>query len=103
MKNTVTCIAAAVAFTAFSSAPARAEAISLFEQERPVSNEMLNAIRGGTALFATMTRGRLTTMADAQARSDFRFLGASGQYQMDIWWGTEGSELIATTVRAQTR
>ena len=63
---------------------------------------MLGNTRGGTAMFALLSVGRLRLIADANTRSDLRFFGASGQYQMDIWWGTVGSELIAQTVRGAT-
>lgn len=102
MKIFVPWAAFSAVFAALAATPASAEAVSLFAQGRPVSNESLDRIRGGTAPFATMSRNQLATMTDANARSDFRFVGASGQYQMDIWWSTVGLEIIAQTARAAT-
>ncbi|RYF12366.1 MAG: hypothetical protein EOO77_17545 [Oxalobacteraceae bacterium] len=100
MKNTLILIAGSIAFGAAAASQVRAEASpNVFTHERPVSEELLDATRGGTSLFASLSIGRLRSMTEANARSDLRFLGASGQYQMDIWWGTVGSELIAQSVR----
>lgn len=100
MKNVLIFIAGSIASASIVTSPVRAEVTpDVFTHERPVSDELLGATRGGSALFASLSVGRVTSMADANARSDLRFLGSSGQYQMDIWWGTVGSELIAQTVR----
>ena len=101
MKNAVRWIAGSIALAVVNPTPAYAEAVEgVFARERPVTDDVLSTARGGTALFATLSQGRVAMMADTNARGDFRFYGASAQYQMDIWWGTVGSELIAETVRA---
>ncbi|WP_445192277.1 hypothetical protein ACT009_17240 [Sphingomonas sp. Tas61C01] len=94
--------ALAAALAALVPTAASAEPTGLFGQERPVSGEILAGVRGGSAMLATMSIGRLTTMTEAYARSDSHVYGATGQYQMDIWWSTTGSEIIAENVRAAT-
>ncbi len=94
--------ALAAALAALAPTAASAEPTGLFGQERPVSGEILAGVRGGSAMLATMSIGRLTTMTEAYARSDSHVYGATGQYQMDIWWSTTGSEIIAENVRAAT-
>ena len=102
MRSVFILVAGSTAFGAISASPVRAEVSPVFTHERPVSEELLGATRGGSALFTFLSVGQVTLMTDTNARSDLRFFGASGQYQMDIWWSTTGSELIAQSVRGAT-
>lgn len=65
----------------------------------PVTDRMLDDVRGTAASYTLLTRGNLNRIADAQSRSDFRVQGSIPVLQMDNWWGSVGSELIANAVR----
>ena len=69
----------------------------------PMSDAMLADERGGQSPFARLTRGGALRLADDQARADLRQTGGVARIQMDVWWGTIGSELIAESVRAAGR
>ena len=71
--------------------------------ERSVSDDVLSRVRGSGSPFALLTERQVTAFSEQQSQFDARVFGTIGRVQMDIWWGTKGSELIATTVRAQTR
>lgn len=64
-----------------------------------VSDDVLASARGGASPYGVLTRNALATLDDAHSRADFRLLGSVGNLQMDVWWGTIGSELIANAVR----
>lgn len=67
----------------------------------PVSEQTLGAITGTGAPYTPLSRSNLTALADNQSRNDFRFIGSTGGLQMEVWWGSIGSELIANAVRGQ--
>ena len=69
----------------------------------PMSDAALAAERGGESPFARLTRAGAVRLADDQARADLRQTGGVGRIEMDVWWGTIGSELIAESVRAGER
>ena len=64
-----------------------------------VSDAALAEARGGQSPFRPLTAGAAYRLADADARSFFRG-GANARIQMDVWWGSTGAELVATSVRA---
>lgn len=67
-----------------------------------VDDATLAQARGGQSPFRTLTIGSTYRLADAEARSFFR-AGMSARIEMDVWWGTVGAELVATSVRAGSR
>lgn len=69
----------------------------------PIADASLADERGGQAPFARLTRGGALRLADDQARADLRQTGGVARIQMDVWWGSTGSELIAQSVRAAQR
>ena len=62
-----------------------------------VSDDELAKVSGTASPYASLTRRSLVTIADSQSRNDFR--GTVASLQMEVWWGTIGSELIANAVR----
>lgn len=66
---------------------------------RPVSDIELTSVRGTASPYAALSRRGLSNLADTQSRSDFRVTGSVATLQMEAWWGTIGSELIANAVR----
>lgn len=64
-----------------------------------VSDDELAKVSGTASPYASLTRRSLVTIADSQSRNDFRGTGAVASVQMEVWWGTIGSELIANAVR----
>ena len=66
-----------------------------------VSDQELAKLHGTASPYAMLTRGNLARLADSQSRSDFRVVGSIATLQMEAWWGTIGSELIANAVRNQ--
>lgn len=64
-----------------------------------LSDGVLGDICGTASPYAPLSRRNLAGIADVQARSDFRQYGSVARIQMDVWWGTIGSELIANAVR----
>lgn len=83
--------------TALSAAPAAAGA-PVFETA-PLSERSLASVTGGASPFGPLSRGQLAALADVQARTDQQFAAALGRNQMDVWWGSAGSELVASSVR----
>ena len=83
--------------TMFASAPVNGE--TLFAVA-PVSDETLSEMRGGQGLFSRLTVGGTARLLDDHARADLRLTGGVSRVEMDVWWGTTGSELIAQSVRA---
>jgi len=65
---------------------------------RPVSDVEL-ARSSGKAAFV-LTVGNFIQLADGQTRQAFRVAGEIARTEMDVWWGTTGAELIASSVRA---
>lgn len=63
-------------------------------------DDALSDIRGTASPYASSTHRNFAGIADVQARSDFRQYGSVARIQMDVWWGTIGSELIAKAARA---
>lgn len=71
-----------------------------FFQTTAVDDAVLAEARGGQSPFASLTVGSTARLLDAQAQADLRQTGTIGRITMDVWWGTIGAELIATSVRA---
>lgn len=79
-------------------AAARAAEQPLFAQG-PVSDAVLADARGGQSPFASLTVGSTYRLLDADSRFQFRSVGTMARIEMDNWWGSTGSELVATSVR----
>ncbi len=69
--------------------------------EARVSDEILGQTRGSGAPFGYVSRRQVSTSASNQLQFDTRMFGTIGRIQMDVWWGSVGSEFIANAVRAQ--
>ncbi|RYD21105.1 MAG: hypothetical protein EOP89_13670 [Lysobacteraceae bacterium] len=65
-----------------------------------LSEGALDNVRGTASPYAPLSQRNFAGIADVQARSDFRQYGSVARIQMDVWWGTIGSELIANAARA---
>lgn len=65
-----------------------------------VSDDELAKVSGTASPYASLSRQSLVAIADSQSRNDFRGTGAVANLQMEVWWGTIGSELIANAVRS---
>ena len=104
MRNiAVTILASFIGLCGATTALAQTEGFAQLFAERYVSDDILSRVRGSGSPFALLTERQVTAFSEQQSQFDARVFGTIGRVQMDIWWGTEGSELIATTVRAQTR
>ncbi len=104
MRNIiVTVLAAFIELVGATTALAQTGNLAKPFAERSVSDDVLSRVRGSGAPFALLTERQVTAFSEQQSQFDARVFGTVSRVQMDIWWGTEGSELIATTVRAQTR
>lgn len=66
----------------------------------PLPDVALARVRGTSSPFAPLTSGDLLKLVDVQTHADLRQTGLVGRVQMDVWWGTIGSQLIANSVRA---
>jgi hypothetical protein len=64
-------------------------------------NPVTDRTLGQSYAMALPTYNDLELSADFVSPSDFRVFGSIGRVQMDVWWGTDGSELIAHAVRTQ--
>lgn len=73
---------------------------TVFGNVSPVSEFALSEVRGTAAPVERLTRTTLRTAADRLSRDDSLFTGAIARIQMDVWWGSVGSEMIANAVRA---
>lgn len=65
----------------------------------PLSEQSLAVVTGGASPFGPLSRRQLGALADVEARTDLQFEAAIGRSQMDVWWSSAGSELIAGSVR----
>lgn len=62
---------------------------------RPIDDVSLSAERGSYRPSDTLlTAGKLLSISDETARSDFRLNGSVGNIIMDDWWSTNGALLI---------
>lgn len=66
-----------------------------------VSDQLLSEISGTASPYAPLSRSSFADLAEVQSRGDVRLFGLIASLQMDAWWGTIGSELIANAVRNQ--
>lgn len=71
----------------------------LFQPRAAVSDNVLHSVRGTQSWQLTPTS--LARLADGETSHYLRWAGTNGRTQMDVWWGTIGASLIATSVRAQ--
>ena len=98
MTISPTLLALSTAFLGLSVPAAHASADVAFADARPVSDVMLDQIHGmGWGLIGPRNLRTITTQ---RFRDDTEFMGAIGQTQMDVWWQTDGAQLIAASVRA---
>ena len=63
----------------------------------PVADRALSASYG----MALPSYDKVGASVDFASRTDFRLTGSISRIEMDVWWGTVGSELIANAVRTQ--
>ena len=96
-----------IAFAAMMALPQAAQAAQLDQRATapvfttaPVDDAILANLRGGESPFARLTVGTATRIVDDQARADLRQTGSVSRVEMDVWWGSIGSEMIAQNVRA---
>lgn len=104
MRNIANIILASiVGLASATTASAQSESLVRPFAERSVADDVLSRVRGSGSPFALLTERQVTAFSDQQSQFDSRVFGTVGRVQMDVWWGSEGSELIATAVRAQIR
>lgn len=94
-------IAALLATAVTSSAAAQASYITDGRAfaVAPLDEGGLAGVRGGASPFALLTVRTFSRIADDNGRADLRQTAGIGRVQMDVWWGSTGSELIAQSVR----
>ena len=93
-----TAIVSVIAATPALAAPAALEIPFLTPA---VSDQLLSETTGTGSPFAPLTRRNFAQFVEVQSRNDSRVFGSITVLQMDAWWGTIGSELIANSVRDQ--
>lgn len=65
-----------------------------------IADTALAAIRGSADYSAGLTRRQARAAADLHASFDTRTLGSVARIEMDVWWGSAGSQLVANSVRS---
>ena len=93
-----TAIVSAIAAVPALAAPAAPEVPFLTPA---VSDQLLSETVGTGSPFAPLSRRNFAQFTEVQSRNDSRLFGSITALQMDAWWGTIGSELIANAVRDQ--
>lgn len=83
------------------SVPASASPAAPTFEVPAVSDQVLREISGTASPYAPLSRSNFADLAEAQSRGDVRLFGSIASLQMDAWWGTIGSELIANAIRNQ--
>jgi hypothetical protein len=63
-----------------------------------VPNDVLAHSQGRGGLDLATVRSR--QVADERSRADFQTFGMISRTQMDVWWGTTGPSLIASSIRS---
>lgn len=78
--------------------PATPVETSTFDAEMSVASDVLahSHGQGGLDLATALSR----QVVDERSRADFGTFGAISRTQMDVWWGTTGATLIASSVRS---
>ena len=77
---------------------ANAQVNSPFANAHALPEHALADIRGGQAW--SLTRGNLQRLAKADEVQSSQWTALNARVQMDVWWGSAGSQLIANSVRA---
>lgn len=67
----------------------------------PVEDLALEGTRGTANPGHLLTPFILRSTVERQSRDDLFFGASIAHTQMDVWWGTVGSQLIANAVRAE--
>ena len=98
MTISPTLLALSTAVLGIGTPAAHASDDVAFADAGAVSDVVLDQTHG--AGWGPVGPRNLRTMATQRFRDDAEFLGAIGQTQMDIWWQTDGAELVAASVRA---
>ncbi|KHL24161.1 hypothetical protein PK98_15460 [Croceibacterium mercuriale] len=78
--------------------PATPSRVATFDAELPVARDVLAHSHGRGGLDPTTAMSR--RMVDERAGADFQTFSATSKTQMDVWWGTTGASLIASSVRS---
>lgn len=76
---------------------ANAQVASPFINAAAVPDHALGNIRGGQAW--SMTVGNLLSLSQAEQVQSSQWIASNSRTQMDVWWGSEGSQMIAESVR----
>ena len=92
---------ALIAAASLPAAVAAAPAVTAPFAGPAVPDRVLSEISGTASPYAPLSRGNFTRFAEMQSRDDARVFGAIAGLQMDAWWSTIGSELIANATRNQ--
>ena len=80
---------------------ANAQVASPFIDAAAVPDDALGDIRGGQAW--SMTVRNLLSLAQAEQAQSFQWIASNSRTQMDVWWGSVGSQMISNSVRAALR
>lgn len=96
-------IASAVAAAVASPAAAETTAPAPVFGGTAIGDAALAAIRGSADYSAGMTRRQARLSADLQSRFDTHAFVTVARIEMDVWWSSEGSQLIAESVRSSLR
>ena len=74
-----------------------ATAAPVFEASSTLSDQTLAEVRGTRTW--QLTRSSLVDLSEGHGAGYLQWIGKSGRVQMDVWWSTVGSQLIAQSVR----
>ena len=64
----------------------------------PITDNTLADINGAGSWY--LSRANLAGLSDSESSRYLQWSGKVARTQMDVWWGTTGSELIAQSVRS---
>jgi hypothetical protein len=93
MLPTTTLVAMSMTFTSVPGA----DAAPAFAGYAPVSTGALQTTSGGSR--SALTLGIVKALSQTQSHADLQNQGHIARVEMDVWWGSIGSELIATAIR----
>ena len=84
-------------FAAATAQPTLA-AQPFFEQRAAVTDQVLESNHGTGSWQLTV--GGLAQLSNGDSANYLQWVARSARTQMDVWWGSVGSELIAESVRS---
>ena len=82
----------------FVATTASAQSTDPFDEETKVTDMVLANSNGKSG--ESLTRRNVATLTDNYTSPVLQLVAGNARVQMDVWWGTTGSELIASSVRA---